>query len=90
MTLNVPPGLMAHEGAMDAYDEQARGLVGAQIGNWLVKARAKPAKRWVYVAFNRKTGQTKGLRGFEVVRLARQARSTGLPVVMPREPWRDE
>ncbi|MCX6402193.1 MAG: hypothetical protein NTX33_19950 [Propionibacteriales bacterium] len=74
----------------EEYDEQiAHGLVGAVIGDWFVNERVKPRHRWVYLATNRQSGVTKGFQGCQLVRLARAARLSGLPVVLAR-PWRDE
>ena len=74
-----------------ARDESiAHGLVGAEIGTWLITARVRPGQRWAYLATDRRSGQVKAYRGYELVRLAREAALNGLPVAMPGSPWRDE
>lgn len=75
----------------EEYDEQiAHGLVGAVIGDWFVTERVKSRQRWAYLATHRQSGITKGFQGYELVQLARAARTSGLPVVMSGRPWRDE
>lgn len=71
-------------------EPQAHGLVGAVIGRHHVTGRVRPGKRWHYTVHDPRTGQPKFMRGHEVVRLARDARQNGLPVVAPAQPWRDE
>ncbi|WGX94524.1 hypothetical protein [Nocardioides sp. L-11A] len=83
-------GNMQHR-AVDAHEAIAHGLVGASIGHWRVLDRKKSdAGRWIYVAVNGRTGQERALRGYELVRLARQAECDGLPVYVPGNPWRPE
>lgn len=80
--------MAAAEYAARQDDDVATSLVGASIGNVRVVGRWKPGKRWLYVI--EVPGQTKNVRGYELVRVARSAAANGLPVVMPRQPWRTE
>lgn len=65
-------------------------MVGGVVDEWFIADRIKPGKRPLYVLRDLDTGRTRRLRGEEVVGLIRVARRHGLPVVMPRDPWRDE
>lgn len=78
---------LVYEKAREQEDHLS--LVGAVIGDWYVKARVKPAKRVVYVCWNKRTGKTKGFTGNELVVMIRAARTNGLPVIMPTTPWVD-
>src|SRR5262245_48152946 len=78
----------AAEAVIAADDTIAHGLVGAIVGDLRVVARERPGRRWLYVVVDR-TGKERRLRGYEVVRAAREAQVNGLPVVCPTNPWRD-
>ena len=71
-------------------DREALSLVGAVIGDFRIDARVRPGKRWRYVARNHRTGETRYLRGYELVRAARMTVRNGGAVVMPNGPWRNE
>lgn len=72
-------------------DTIAHGLVGAFIGNLRVLERKKTeAGRWVYLAVDGRNGEVKAMRGYELVRAAREARQNGLPLILRARPWRDE
>lgn len=83
------PLVAAQEAVLAADDEVAYGMVGASIGALLVTGRVKPGKRWLYTV-QPCDGSVKHLRGYALVRLAREAVRNGKTVVMPREPWRTE
>jgi hypothetical protein len=76
--------------ALERDESIAHGLVGAQIGAHIVTGREKPGHRWLYLLLDTSTGKVRRLRGFEVIRLARQARESGLNVTGLTIPWRDE
>jgi hypothetical protein len=89
--VTAPDLAIAQEKAIGEYDVIAHGLVEACIGHWRVHERKRTdAGRWIYLAVNGRTGQERALRGYELVRLARQAERDGLPVYMPGNPWRPE
>lgn len=80
----------AADKARDRDDNAALSLVGAVVGDFYIKDRIKPGKRWRYVARNTRTGRDVFLQGYELVRAVRQTISNGGVVVMPSTPWRDE
>lgn len=80
----------AADQALASDENGARSLVGATIGNLQVTDRVKPGARWQYAVLDARDGRTRFVRGYELVRAARNAVANGLPVVMPNEPWRDE
>lgn len=71
-------------------DKEALTLVGAVVGDFYIKDRIKPGKRWRYVAHNTRTGRDVFFRGHELVRQVRQTVRNGGVVIMPNEPWRTE
>lgn len=79
---------LALERTEESANALALTLVGGMVGDWIITDREKPGKRWFYVLAHTLNGDIKRLRGYEVVRLARQATIDGVAVVMPREPWR--
>lgn len=60
-------------------------LRGAVIGPWQVVDRIKPGKRVYYLCLNTETGELKRYRGYELVRMAKQADKE---VSMPSYPWK--
>jgi hypothetical protein len=86
---NVPRYVTDSEATRERSDEQAGSLVGALLGNLTVTERKRTeAGRWVYLEHDAGTGRVRALRGYELVRVARRCARSGLPVVMPRQPWR--
>jgi hypothetical protein len=71
-------------------DNEPLTLVGAVIGDLYVSDRVRPGKRSLYVVRDAKTGKDCYLRGYELVRKARETVRNGGVVVMPRVPWQDE
>jgi len=66
-------------------------LTGARIGPYRVGNAFVPASgRRHYLVTHAATGQRRAMRGYEIVRLARECGAEGLLVVMPGEPWADE
>ena len=80
----------AADKARERDDNAALSLVGAVVGDFYVKDRIKPGKRWRYVAHNTKNGRDVFLQGYELVRAVRQTVTNGGVVIMPSAPWRDE
>jgi hypothetical protein len=76
--------------AARTWDAEAATMVGGVVGRFVIADRVKPGKRWLYVLRDLDRDEIRHLRGEEVVRLARTARLSGLAVVMPCTPWRDE
>jgi hypothetical protein len=74
--------------ARERDDNDALTLVGAVIGPHRVTGRFHTGKRWQYAVENVKTGRTGAMRGYELVRLCREAEVNGLTIVMPTSPWR--
>lgn len=71
-------------------DNDALTLVGAVVGDYYIKDRIKPGKRWRYVAHNTRTGKDMFLQGYELVRQVRQTVRNGGVVIMPSTPWINE
>lgn len=78
-----------HEQFIERDDSRVQGLVGAVIGNLYVMERVKPGKRWLYRCHDSTNHEIRALRGYELVRLAKEASRHGLSVIMPRTPWID-
>lgn len=83
--------VLAYEMAMQEDDGAALSLVGAVVGRWYIKGRRRNQERryWLYELHDTKSGLSKHLAGYKVVRLIREARLNGAPVIMPNTPWRD-
>ncbi|HSX68458.1 hypothetical protein [Nocardioides sp.] len=78
------------EAIFDRADSEAQSLVGAVVGDFFIKDRVKPGKRWLYVAHNARTGREIRFQGYQLVRLVRETVKDGGWVIMPNSPWRDE
>jgi hypothetical protein len=79
------------EVVLDHDDEQASGLVGGRVGPWRVveRKRRQNQRGWLYRVVHHRSKEERHLRGYQLVRLAREANASGLLVLFAR-PWRDD
>ena len=69
----------AYETAMQSYDTGAGDLVGKTYGPWTVQSAFRNNQgRNVFLIQHRQSGVVKGLRGYELMALARESVRNGI------------